>query len=91
MTELRRQCQADGVGGWADKGIDSADFSHGICESMADNAARYDLGQQTTRLHARDLLESGYQRIIRDRSLRGGGSTACVGIARNEGTLEVAK
>ena len=78
----------DGVGGWADSGIDSADFSHGICNYMAESARDYG---SSTDLTARRLMEMGYERIVADETIVGGGSTACVGIARGDGNVEVAK
>lgn len=79
---------ADGVGGWADSGIDSADFAHGFCGYMADSAFST---EERKRLTARDLMTLGYQKIVADRTVLGGGSTACVAVARGDGSLEVAK
>lgn len=41
-------------------------------------------------LTARQLMQKGYDAICNDRSLRAGGSTACVAIAGADGNLEVA-
>lgn len=79
----------DGVGGYADKGIDSAHFSHGLCRNLA-KAAR-ESGEVAARLTARDLLERGYDGLVTERQIRGGGSTACVAVARSNGSMEVAK
>ena len=81
---------ADGVGGWADQGIDSADFSHGLCQEMA---------KVTRELHSPDkkdlwpqfILGNAYQEIVREGKIGGGGSTACVATADEEGNLKVAK
>lgn len=81
---------ADGVGGWVDSGVDPADFSHGLCKYMA-TAARENTSEASgPRLSARQLMQQGYDAVCRDRSLRAGGSTACVAIARPDGTLDVA-
>ena len=58
---------------------------------MADAARGYQLDTNNKRLHAKDIMEMGYQKIIRDSGIRGGGSTACVAVAREEGVVEVAK
>lgn len=81
---------ADGVGGWADQGIDSADFSHGLCQGMA-KAAR-----ELHSLDGKDLwpvyiLNDAYREIVREGKITGGGSTACVAIGDEEGNLKVAK
>jgi protein phosphatase PTC7 len=80
---------ADGVGGWVDSGVDPADFSHGFCDYMA--AAAYEHGpDQDPPLTARRLMQKGYDAICNDRSLRAGGSTACVAVASPDGKLDVA-
>ena len=80
---------ADGVGGWSDSGIDSAHFSHGICEHM--KALARGLGRAANRsVGPRELLEHGYEEVVADHSIVGGGSTACVATGRSDGTLEVA-
>lgn len=81
---------ADGVGGWADQGIDSADFSHGLCQGMAKVAKE---------LHSTDkkdlrpihILDDAYQEIVRDGKISGGGSTACLAVGDEGGNLKVAK
>lgn len=57
---------------------------------MADAARGYQ-PDASKRLHAKDIMEIGYQNLIRDSGIRGGGSTACVAVAREEGVMEVAK
>lgn len=81
---------ADGVGGWADSGIDSAHFSHGLCQSMALVAREVGQMDKAT-LGPRELLNRAYEGIIADREIDGGGSTACVALGRNDGNLTVAK
>ncbi|KAG5927987.1 hypothetical protein E4U42_001464 [Claviceps africana] len=80
---------ADGVGGWVDSGVNPADFSHGLCNYMAASAYAHD-ADKNVRLTARRLLETGYDAVCNDRSLHAGGSTACVGIAAPDGTLNLA-
>ncbi|PFH55911.1 hypothetical protein XA68_17396 [Ophiocordyceps unilateralis] len=77
---------ADGVGGWVDSGVDPADFSHGLCNFMADAAACSD----SRPLTARKLMAAGYDALCRDGSVRAGGSTACVAIASPDGIMDLA-
>ncbi|KAI9761947.1 MAG: Dual-specificity kinase, spindle pole body (SPB) duplication and spindle checkpoint function [Chaenotheca gracillima] len=81
---------ADGVGGWIESGIDSALFSHGLCEQMAKAASEFDTQSSPSALRAQELLATGYKNVLRDRSIPGGGSTACVAVARSDGSLNVA-
>lgn len=80
---------ADGVGGWADSGIDSADFSHGLCHAM--NYMARDAFTLDTSNDPQDLLEQAYDEIVREGKIAGGGSTACVAIGDEDGSLSVAK
>lgn len=77
---------ADGVGGWANQGVDPADFSHGLCSYMAKAAVKWSNG----RPNPRALMEIGYQNIIDDPAVHAGGSTACVGVADHDGRLQIA-
>lgn len=78
---------ADGVGGWQDQGIDSAAFAHGICGYMSEAAKYHD---SSSPLSPQALLKTAYERVCNDRSITGGGSTACLGVADSAGTLRVA-
>ncbi|MCJ1350807.1 MAG: hypothetical protein MMC33_000788 [Icmadophila ericetorum] len=80
---------ADGVGGWSDMGIDSAHFSHGLCESMSHIARAMDLKDEDW-TNTSSLLWRGYDRVIEDQTIEGGGTTACIAIGSNDGSLEVA-
>lgn len=82
---------ADGVGGYSEMGIDPAQFSHGLCEYMAETCHGLTEDQHIEQLRARELMQAGLQKVMKDRSIYGGGSTACVGIARSNGSLQVAK
>ena len=81
---------ADGVGGWADQGIDSADFSHGLCAGMSKVAKGLDSSEKKD-LSPQSILSNAYEEIVREGSITGGGSTACVAIGDEEGNLKVAK
>lgn len=80
---------ADGVGGWSDSGIDSAHFSHGLCRYMAKSAREAE--EPVGKFTVRELLQKGYDGVVADQDISGGGSTACVTIAGNNGNLQVAK
>lgn len=81
---------ADGVGGWADQGIDSANFSHGLCLGMAKAAGETHLPEKKD-LSPQVILNNAYQEIVREGEIQGGGSTACVATGDEEGNLKVAK
>lgn len=80
---------ADGVGGWIESGIDSAHVSHGLCKYMAESVKG--VSGTKNKIRARAVLQKGYEGVMDDTSISGGGSTACVAIASSEGHIEVAK
>lgn len=80
---------ADGVGGWAEHRIDPADVSHGLCTYMAQHALKADTWQQ--RLRPKDLLQRGYDSVVADEFITAGGTTASVGVAQPDGSVELAK
>jgi protein phosphatase PTC7 len=83
----------DGVGGWETSGVDPADFAHGLGDYMASAAAWWPEGFQDTTNVAKptELLDIGYQRVMKDKSIAAGGSTACLATASPDGLLETAK
>ena len=89
---------ADGVGGWADQGIDPSDFSHGLCERMATTAANFrkDKSEGLTGMTwpadlPRQILQEAYDDLAEDESVKGGGSTACLGTVDWWGRMTAAK
>lgn len=86
----------DGVGGWVESNVDPADFSHAFCDYMA--ARAYYHGTEggagdkrgPGKLSAMQLMDAGYTDVLHDEAIHAGGSTACVGIAGPDGTLDVA-
>ena len=81
---------ADGVGGWEESGVDPADFSHSFCDNMASVAWEHRAADFRVPLSPRALMQMGYDDVCKDRSIHAGGSTACVAIAWEDGTLDVA-
>lgn len=79
---------ADGVGGWADSGVDPGKFSHGLCEYMAERTTRPD---QFDDLKPQNLLQYAHDRVLANPKIEAGGSTACVAAMLPNGTAEVAK
>lgn len=77
---------ADGVGGWANQGVDPSDFSHGLCSHMARTA----VGWTQETLSPQTLMEIGFQNTIDDPEISAGGSTACIGIADDRGRMQIA-
>lgn len=89
---------ADGVGGWADQGIDPSDFSHGLCERMASEAAKFGQGKGKGLAEMawpadlpRQILQNAYDGLAEDDSVKGGGSTACLGVVDWWGRFTAAK
>ncbi|KAF2753235.1 protein serine/threonine phosphatase 2C [Pseudovirgaria hyperparasitica] len=80
----------DGVGGWVTSGVDPADFAHSLCDYMAISATGYVEGQSKKSIRPRDLMQSGYDKVMNDNTINAGGSTACIGVAHPNGALEVA-
>jgi protein phosphatase PTC7 len=81
---------ADGVGGWVDSGVDPADFAHAFCEYMEFTAAKHEPAADHGPLSAKRLMQAGYDDVVADETIKAGGSTACVAIAKADGSLEVA-
>ena len=86
LAQLTTFGVADGVGGWDASGVDSAEFSHGLCHHLASTALRSSASQ----IKPQALLEAGYQLICQDKRVRAGSSTACVGVVAPDGVLRVA-
>ena len=80
---------ADGVGGWSDSGIDSAHFSHGMCQWMARIASERSSSEKD--LTPKELLQTAYDSLVEDGKISGGGSTACIAVGNPNGTLRVSK
>lgn len=81
---------ADGVGGWEESRVDPGDFSHGLCSYMAESALAWDTSSVNKQLRAKQLLQMGYDRVNADQFIRAGASTASVGVARDDGRVELA-
>ncbi|KAL9062461.1 MAG: hypothetical protein Q9157_008901 [Trypethelium eluteriae] len=79
---------ADGVGGWVESGIDPADFAHSLCNYMGKAAARFPAGFKTQPMAPQELLQIGFEKVMKDDSVPGGGSTACIATANVEGRLD---
>ena len=76
----------DGVGGWEESGIDPADVAHSLCDYMADAAARYPYGFEklqkgSNSLRPVELLDLGYEKVMANEAITGGGCTACIATA----------
>ena len=78
---------ADGVGGWADSGVDPADFSHAFCENMA---SVYRNTSPASLSSAQKLMQIGYDSVLADKTISAGGSTACIAVASPKGCIEIA-
>lgn len=84
----------DGVGGWEASGVDPADFAHSLCEYMSSAASTFPLECKTKgsqSLNSQELLKVGTDKVMADKTVHAGGSTACVATISSSGVLEVAK
>lgn len=79
---------ADGVGGWEEHRVDPGDFSHGLCGYMVESALSWSSPTET--LRPRTLMQMGYDRVIEDKTIPAGASTAHVGVALPDGRVELA-
>ncbi|KAK9375845.1 phosphatase 2C-like domain-containing protein [Lipomyces chichibuensis] len=91
----------DGVGGWNEIGVDATDFSHSLAEAMAELTAKLSTDTSAKRDESNSivskfsfpplvLLDAGYNSIRNSGKVKAGGSTACVGVAHGNGTLQAA-
>ena len=74
------------MGSFDEIGIDSGFFSQALCISIASFARAALAG-----VDPRDLLASGFKQIPEDAGIKGGASTACLGVYKPDGVLSVAK
>jgi protein phosphatase PTC7 len=84
----------DGVGGWEASGVDPADFAHSLCEYMSSAASTFpsEFGSKVTKpLQPQELLKVGTDKVMADKTVHAGGSTACVATISSSGILDVAK
>ena len=76
---------ADGVGGWQDMGVDPSLFSW----SLVNNA--HQLAESGKVTHPLDILGEAYDKVVRERTVLAGSSTACiVAINKLTGLLQCA-
>ncbi|KAK2740388.1 hypothetical protein FQN57_006128 [Myotisia sp. PD_48] len=78
----------DGVGGWTESGVDPADFSHAFCGHMAQSALEWESPAENLRATA--LMQMGYEKTLADKTVFAGSSTACIGVARPDGSVQLA-
>lgn len=70
---------ADGVGGWASRGVDASDFSHTLCENVT-RIFQQNVDEQSL-ISPLTLLQCAYDEIESKKEVEAGGSTACFGVA----------
>lgn len=56
---------------------------------MAQHALTEEVGQ--LKLRPKELLQKGYNSVVADESITAGGTTASVGVAHTDGSVELAK
>ncbi|EPY24348.1 protein phosphatase 2C [Strigomonas culicis] len=70
---------ADGVGGWREQGVDASQFAN----SLMENAKLF----VETHRKERDpeaILEAAYGKVLRDKKVKAGSSTACVAVLNTD-------
>lgn len=82
---------ADGVGGWSESNIDPAIFARSLCNNIARAAANPSTEFSAENVDPRNLMEIGYKAVMKDSTVVGGGSTACVAVANEHGGVSIAK
>ncbi|KAL7269317.1 Protein phosphatase 2C 7 [Rhizina undulata] len=78
--------KADGVGGYRNEGINSADFLSILCAIISSEAASVEVEVVTPE----GLIEVTYDHILDEDDIPVGASTACVGVTKPDGTLDIA-
>lgn len=76
---------ADGVGGWVEHGYDSSAISRELC-----NAIKEEVISSKKPNSPKNLIDKGYSRILNDKSVTVGGTTAIVAEFCPNGMLNVA-
>ncbi|KAK9457530.1 phosphatase 2C-like domain-containing protein [Dipodascopsis uninucleata] len=88
----------DGVGGWNEIGVDATEFSSALADTLTDMASQLSATDETP---VKDelskfsfpplvLLDAAYNSVKNSGSVLAGGSTACIGVAHGNGTLQTA-
>ncbi|KAK7208276.1 phosphatase 2C-like domain-containing protein [Myxozyma melibiosi] len=79
----------DGVGGWNEIGVDATDFSHTLAETMSELTSKLQIVSEYS-FPPLVLLDAAYTAVKNSGQVKAGGSTACVGVAHSNGTLQAA-
>ncbi|KAK9765700.1 Protein phosphatase 2C 7, variant 2 [Basidiobolus ranarum] len=78
---------ADGVGGWAESGVDPAIFSW----ALMNNCSKIATLEQNSSLHPGEILSQGYTKLVEEGKVKAGSSTACLlGLSKTTGNMESA-
>lgn len=87
----------DGVGGWAEMGVNSSDFSYYLCHESSKLAVKKaeEVAGDTSKplasqISPKTLLVNAYNKIVQEKIVKAGGSTACIGVAGEDGQVAVA-
>ncbi|KAH3672335.1 hypothetical protein WICMUC_004307 [Wickerhamomyces mucosus] len=79
---------ADGVGGWNELGYDSSAISRELCNSIKEIYLSHK--DQIEFNEPKSLLEDAFNKILREKIVKVGGTTACLGVFKPDGILKVA-
>lgn len=70
---------ADGVGGWRDEGVDPTLFSNSLMEN-----AKLFAETHRKELNPETILQSAFDKVLNDKKVKAGSSTACVATLRSD-------
>lgn len=97
LTEGKRKGRvalgvADGVGGWAEIGVDPSEYSYRLCKNMEDRFKQVEKDDSDKQdISPSGLLKYSYNLLKDKQQVRAGSSTGCVGIVDpTKGSMQVA-
>lgn len=79
---------ADGVGGWAELGYDSSAISRELCKAIEKGYLQ--AKDQDGSSYPQYLLDEAFKTIKKEKIVKVGGTTACLGVFQPDGILRVA-
>ena len=75
------------MSGYIDFGFDSGFVSQGLCNNIASLAR----AAASAAVDPKDLLAGGFEQLLKNPEIKGGATTACLGVYKTDGVLNVAK
>jgi protein phosphatase PTC7 len=82
---------ADGVGGWAESGVDPSVYSQALCGLMAGTSYIHEGVESGNTFKPRELLQTAYDAVMQNPRIEAGGCTASLAVADVDGRMVTAK